>query len=148
MLAGPVVSASAITTMTASKISISPTTARTACIEITAMALSPMSPKRLDCASLAPAFAQDGLSSITSATAGSVLFVASCFEIDLATAPKPSMQVPNCNFEGVPTNCGPGGLAMPYHSLYRNNGDGTFTDVSKDSGIAALRTSYGFTSVA
>ena len=76
------------------------------------------------------------------------LFVSNYVDIDIATAPKPSMQVPNCNFEGVPTNCGPGGLAMPYHSLYRNNGDGTFTDVSKESGIAALRNSYGFTAVA
>jgi enediyne biosynthesis protein E4 len=76
------------------------------------------------------------------------LFVSNYVEIDLATAPKPSMQVPNCNFEGVPTNCGPGGLGMPYHSLYRNNGDGTFTDVSKESGVAAMRTSYGFTTVA
>jgi hypothetical protein len=76
------------------------------------------------------------------------LFVSNYVEIDIATAPKPSMQVPNCNFEGVPTNCGPGGLAMPYHSLYRNNGDGTFTDVSKESGIAALHNSYGFTAVA
>jgi hypothetical protein len=76
------------------------------------------------------------------------LFVSNYVDIDLATAPKPSMQVPNCNFEGVPTNCGPGGLAMPYHSLYRNNGDGTFTDVSKESGIAALHNSYGFTAVA
>jgi hypothetical protein len=76
------------------------------------------------------------------------LFVSNYVEIDLATAPKPSMQVPNCNFEGVPTNCGPGGLAMPFHSLYRNNGDGTFTDVSKEAGIAALRNSYGFTTVA
>ncbi len=76
------------------------------------------------------------------------IFVSNYVEIDLATAPKPSMEVPNCNFEGVPTNCGPGGLAMPYHSLYRNNGDGTFTDVSKESGVAALRNSYGFTAVA
>jgi len=37
---------------------------------------------------------------------------------------------------------------MPRHSLYRNNGDGTFTDVSKESGISALRGSYGFTAVA
>src|SRR5277367_5924201 len=75
------------------------------------------------------------------------LFVSNYVEIDLATAPKPSMQVPNCNFEGVATNCGPGGLPMPYHSLYRNNGDGSFTDVSKESGVAALRGSYGFTAV-
>src|ERR1039458_9505830 len=75
------------------------------------------------------------------------LFVSNYVEIDLATAPKPSLQIPNCNFEGVPTNCGPGGLPMPTHSLYRNNGDGTFTDVSKESGVAAIRGSYGFTAV-
>ncbi len=76
------------------------------------------------------------------------LFVSHYVDIDLATAPKPSLQVPNCNFEGVPTNCGPGGLGVPTHSLYRNNGDGTFTDVSKESGIASIKTSYGFTAVA
>src|SRR5450432_4099180 len=76
------------------------------------------------------------------------LFVSNYVEIDLATAAKPSLEVPNCNFEGVPTNCGPGGLGFPSHSLYRNNGDGTFTDVSKESGVAALRGSYGFTVVA
>ena len=76
------------------------------------------------------------------------LFVSNYVEIDLATAPKPSLQIPNCNYEGVPVNCGPGGLGAPGHSLYRNNGDGTFTDVSKESGVAALRGSYGFTAVA
>jgi hypothetical protein len=76
------------------------------------------------------------------------LFVSNYVEIDIATAPKPSLQIPNCNYEGVPTNCGPGGLAMPSHSLYRNNGDGTFTDVSKEAGISGLRSSYGFTTVA
>jgi enediyne biosynthesis protein E4 len=76
------------------------------------------------------------------------LFVSNYVEIDLATAPKPSLQVPNCNFEGVAVNCGPGGLGIPHHSLYRNNGDGTFTDVSKESGVAAMRGSYGFTAVA
>jgi hypothetical protein len=76
------------------------------------------------------------------------LFVSNYVEIDLATAAKPSLKIPNCNFEGVPTNCGPGGLGFPPHSLYRNNGDGTFSDVSKESGVAALRGSYGFTVVA
>jgi hypothetical protein len=66
---------------------------------------------------------------------------------DLATAPKPSLDVPNCNFEGVATNCGPSGLPAPQHFLYRNNGDGTFTDVSKESGIAAVQGSYGFTAL-
>jgi enediyne biosynthesis protein E4 len=76
------------------------------------------------------------------------LFVSNYVVEDLATAPKPSLSVPNCNYEGVATNCGPTGLPAPQHFLYRNNGDGTFTDVSKESGIAAARGSYGFTAVA
>src|SRR5260370_3797668 len=76
------------------------------------------------------------------------LFVSNYVEIDLKTASLPSLDVPNCSCEGVPTNCGPGGLGFPSHSLYRNNGDGTFTDVSKESGVGALRGSYGFTAVA
>ena len=31
-----------------------------------------------------------------------------------------------CNYLGVPVNCGPRGLPYGRHSLYRNNGDGTF----------------------
>ena len=31
------------------------------------------------------------------------------------------------------------GNQTSYHSLYRNNGDGTFTDVSPESGIGARR---------
>jgi len=76
------------------------------------------------------------------------LFVSNYVDIDLATAPKPSLDIPNCNYEGVPTLCGPVGLARPQHFLYRNNGDGTFIDVSKESGVAAMRGSYGFTAVA
>ncbi len=76
------------------------------------------------------------------------LFVSNYVVIDLANAPKPSLDVPNCNYEGVATNCGPTGLPAPQHFLYRNNGDGTFTDVSKQSGIAAMQGSYGFTAVA
>jgi hypothetical protein len=76
------------------------------------------------------------------------LFVANYADIDLANAPKPSLQMANCNYEGVPVNCGPSGLPLPTHSLYRNNGNGTFTDVSRDSGIGALRGSYGLTAAA
>jgi|SRR5579862_432181 len=76
------------------------------------------------------------------------LFVANYTDIDLAHAPRPNLQMPNCQYEGVPVNCGPSGLPLPAFFLYRNNGDGTFTDVSKQSGIAALRGSYGLTAAA
>ena len=73
------------------------------------------------------------------------LFVANYLEIDLATAPKPSLAVANCNAENVPVNCGPNGLPKAQNYLYRNNGDGTFSDVSKDSGIGGIRGSYCLT---
>jgi hypothetical protein len=76
------------------------------------------------------------------------LFVSNYLDIDLANAPKPSMAVPNCNYEGVPTMCGPEGLPKAQNYLYRNNGDGTFTDVSKESGVAGFTGSYGLTVVA
>jgi len=71
------------------------------------------------------------------------LFVSNYLDIDLATAPKPSLAVPNCNYEGVATMCGPEGLPKARNYLYRNNGDGTFTDVSKESGVDGYRGSFG-----
>jgi enediyne biosynthesis protein E4 len=76
------------------------------------------------------------------------LFVSNYVDIDLATAPKPSLDLPNCQYEGVPINCGPKSLGFPPLFLYRNNGDGTFTDVSKESGVGAIRGSYALTAVA
>jgi hypothetical protein len=75
------------------------------------------------------------------------LFVANYVEFDLATAPKPSIHVATCSYQGVAVYCGPRGLPIPTHALYRNNGDGTFTDVSKTSGIDKVKTSYGLTAV-
>ncbi len=75
------------------------------------------------------------------------LFVSNYVQFDFKTVPTPS-QNPDCSFKGVPVNCGPRGLKPGYHSLYRNNGDGTFTDVSKEAGISAFRDSYGLTTVA
>jgi hypothetical protein len=76
------------------------------------------------------------------------LFVSNYVDIDLEHAAKPSLDVLNCNYEGVAVACGPKGLKYPRHWLFRNNGDGSFTDVSKESGIAAIRSSYGLTAVA
>lgn len=75
------------------------------------------------------------------------LFIANYVEFDLATAPKPSIHVATCSYQGVAVYCGPRGLPIPTHSLYRNNGDGTFIDVSDASGIRAVKTSYGLTAV-
>jgi hypothetical protein len=75
------------------------------------------------------------------------LFVANYVDFDLAHAPKPDANVSTCSYEGVAVYCGPRGLSIPTHALYRNNGDGTFTDVSKESGISSVATSYGLTAV-
>ena len=75
------------------------------------------------------------------------LFISNYVDFELANAPKPSTQVSTCSYQGVAVYCGPRGLPLPTNALYRNNGDGTFTDVSKPSGIEAIRTSYGLTAV-
>jgi hypothetical protein len=76
------------------------------------------------------------------------LFVANYVDVRPCNAPKPNAQVATCSYQGVAVYCGPRGLPLPTHALYRNNGDGTFTDVSKGSGIDAVKTSYGLTAVA
>jgi enediyne biosynthesis protein E4 len=75
------------------------------------------------------------------------LFIAAYMEFDFAKVPKPG-EKSNCNWKGVPVNCGPRGLPTGRQYLFRNNGDGTFTDVSEKSGIAKARGSYGMTAVA
>ncbi|HXY04754.1 MAG TPA: CRTAC1 family protein [Terriglobales bacterium] len=75
------------------------------------------------------------------------LFVSNYVRFSFEHAPVPGENV-NCNWKGVPVECGPRGLPTGRHSLYRNNGDGTFTDVSKESGIASATESYGMTVVA
>lgn len=74
------------------------------------------------------------------------LFVSNYLEFDLKTAPKPG-QTSNCQYFGTPVLCGPRGYPFGHHSLYRNNGNGTFTDVSEPSRIAAAKSSYGLTAV-
>src|SRR6266566_2737337 len=75
------------------------------------------------------------------------LFVSNYLQFDFKRVPKPGTNS-NCNWKGVPVECGPRGLPPGFHSLYRNNGDGTFTDVSREAGISELRESYGMTAVA
>ncbi len=75
------------------------------------------------------------------------LFFATYLDFDLKTAPKPGGNS-SCNWKGVPVNCGPRGMAAAPLYLYRNNGDGTFRDVSRESGIAQAKGGYGMTAVA
>jgi hypothetical protein len=75
------------------------------------------------------------------------LFVANYLELDLKTVAKPGENL-NCNWKGVPVNCGPRGLTPAHQRLYHNNGNGTFTDVSAASGIGKASGSYAMTAVA
>src|ERR1022692_1367783 len=55
---------------------------------------------------------------------------------------------PGCSYRGVPIYCGPAGLPQEICRLYHNNGDGTFTDVSRESGISAVKAGYALTAAA
>lgn len=48
-----------------------------------------------------------------------------------------------CQYKGVPVQCGPRGLPGAGDSLFRNNGDGTFTDISKKAGVDDPAGHYG-----
>jgi hypothetical protein len=68
------------------------------------------------------------------------LYVSGYIDLDLRHPPKL-----HCSFNGVPvTACGPLGLKGAPDTLYRNNGDGTFTDVTAKAGITDTQLRYGF----
>jgi hypothetical protein len=69
------------------------------------------------------------------------LFVANYIDLDLATAPVPESGP--CLYKGVMVACGPPGLAGGKNILYRNNGNGTFTDVTEQAGILGANGTYG-----
>src|SRR2546423_1723980 len=75
------------------------------------------------------------------------LFVSNYVQFSFTHAPVSGANT-NCNWKGIPVVCGPRGLPPGTHSLYRNNGDGTFTDVSRESGISGAPRTYGMTVVA
>ena len=69
------------------------------------------------------------------------LFVANYIDMDLATAPVPESGP--CLYKSVMVACGPPGLQGGKNTLYHNNGDGTFTDVSEAAGIFRANGTYG-----
>ena len=75
------------------------------------------------------------------------LFVANYVDLGVGKIPRPG-ENPYCNYNGVPVNCGPRGLAMPHNYLYQNQGDGTFREVTVQSGIEKAEKTYAMTAVA
>jgi enediyne biosynthesis protein E4 len=69
------------------------------------------------------------------------LFVANYIDFDIKTAPLPEAAA--CSYKGIQVACGPPGLEGGKNILYRNNGDGTFTDVSAKAGILDTVGTYG-----
>ncbi len=70
------------------------------------------------------------------------LMVSRYVEFDLNHLPQFGVGA-TCRFRGIPVQCGPRGMKGLGDSLYRNNGDGTFTDVSKAAGVDDARGYYG-----
>jgi hypothetical protein len=68
------------------------------------------------------------------------LFVGNYIDFDIKTAPTPDQA--NCTYKGIQVACGPPGLEGGKNLLYRNNGNGTFTDVSEKAGMWGTLGSY------
>jgi hypothetical protein len=54
---------------------------------------------------------------------------------------------PNCKYRGIDVQCGPRGLRGAGDSLFHNNGDGTFSDVSKAAGVSDPDGYYGMSAI-
>ena len=80
------------------------------------------------------------------------LFVANYVDFDPEKIPKAGEpprpgQIAECNWKGIAVFCGPRGLPAETMSLYENDGDGVFSDISKKSGISGPKSYYGFTTL-
>jgi hypothetical protein len=59
--------------------------------------------------------------------------------------PPPFGGAGTCKFKGLDVQCGPRGLKGESDALFHNNGDGTFTNVSKRAGLNDANAYYGLT---
>jgi hypothetical protein len=69
------------------------------------------------------------------------IFVANYVDYRDATRYAPGSG-PNCKWKGMDVMCGPMGLGKSKNTLYHNNGDGIFTDVSVASGVTRAQGFY------
>jgi enediyne biosynthesis protein E4 len=74
------------------------------------------------------------------------LFVSHYADYDLNDLPAFGSMV-NCLYHTIKVQCGPAGLKGSPDNLYRNNGDGTYTDVSKEAGVDDAKNLLGLTAV-
>ena len=70
------------------------------------------------------------------------LMVANYVDVDLHHLPVFGSRS-TCKFMGIDVQCGPRGLKGSGDSLFHNNGDGTFTNVSKQAGVDDPNGYYG-----
>jgi hypothetical protein len=70
------------------------------------------------------------------------LFVSNYVDFDINNLPEFG-QGRTCQYKSIPVQCGPRGLKGAGDTLYHNNGNGTFTDVSKKAGVADPDGFYG-----
>jgi hypothetical protein len=74
------------------------------------------------------------------------LFVSHYAAYDLHDLPSFGSMV-NCTYHTLKVQCGPAGLKGSPDNLYHNNGNGTFTDVSKQAGVNDPQNLLGLTAV-
>jgi len=74
------------------------------------------------------------------------LFVPHYVDLNLNDLPVLGSKI-TCTYHEIPVQCGPRGLPGSPDNLYHNNGNGTFTDVSKEAGVGDPQKYYGLTSV-
>jgi enediyne biosynthesis protein E4 len=74
------------------------------------------------------------------------LFVCGYARFNPDSPPRPGLDIaPNyCQFRGVDVMCGPRGLKGERDFLFRNNGDGTFSEVAEKAGVQDKAGYYGF----
>jgi enediyne biosynthesis protein E4 len=74
------------------------------------------------------------------------LFVSRYVDLDLKDLPAfGSMKT--CEYHGIAVQCGPRGLKGSPDSLYHNNRNGTFSDVSQQAGVSDPQEYFGLTTV-
>ena len=66
---------------------------------------------------------------------------------NLPTSGSKAVGYASCLYRGITVNCGPRGLQGEPDHLFHNNGDGTFTDVTKKAGVEDKDRYYGFTAI-